>query len=283
MAGQIAEIAHDVRGDFRSLDSTDARILLIEAGERVLSEFPPSLSKRTLRSLERLGVDILLEHAVVDVDGSSVTLNDRRGDPRQIPARTVIGAAGVVASTLAAALADRAGLEVDRAGRVEVLPDLSLPGHPEVLAIGDMIRIRQPDSASITLPGLAPVAMQEGRHAARVVRSRLHNRPAREFRYHDKGNLATIGRASAVAEVKFLRLSGLVAWLTWLTVHLWYLIGFENRLLVVIRWGFSFLTHGRGARLITEPSDRSSTPAPTRIALAPAAHSNEGAPDERAA
>ena len=151
-------------------------------------------------------------------------------------------------------LADRAGLQVDRAGRVEVLPDLSLPGHPEVLAIGDMIRIRQPDNSSEALPGLAPVAMQEGRHAARVVRSRIRGRPVRAFRYHDKGNLATIGRASAVAEIKFLRLSGFVAWLTWLTVHLWYLIGFENRLLVLIRWAFSFLTHGRGARLITERS-----------------------------
>ena len=120
-------------------------------------------------------------------------------------------------------LADRAGVQVDRAGRVEVLPDLSLPGHPEVLAIGDMIRIRHADNSSQALPGLAPVAMQEGRHAARVVRSRLRGRPVREFRYHDKG----IGRASAVAEIKFLHLSGFVAWLTWLTVHLWYMIGFE--------------------------------------------------------
>jgi NADH dehydrogenase len=283
MAGQIAEIAHDVRGDFRSLDSSEARILLIEAGERVLHEFPPSLSRRTMRSLAHLGVDILLEHAVVDVDGSSVTLNDRRGEHREIPTRTVVWAAGVVASGLGSVLADRAGLQVDRAGRVEVLPDLSLPGHPEVLAIGDMIRIRHADNSSEALPGLAPVAMQEGRHAARVVRSRLRDRPVREFRYHDKGNLATIGRASAVAEVKFLRLSGLVAWLTWLTVHLWYLIGFENRLLVLIRWAFSFLTHGRGARLITEAAERSKTRAPTPVALVAAEHSEEDAPDERAA
>ncbi len=283
MAGQIAEIAHNLRGDFRSLDSSEARILLIEAGERVLSEFPPSLSKRALRSLERLGVETLLEHVVIDVDGCSVTLNDRVGDPQQIHTRTVIWAAGVVASSLAAALAERAGVEVDRAGRVEVLPDLSLPGHPEVLALGDMIRIRRADTSSIALPGLAPVAMQEGRHAARVVRSRLRGRPVRAFRYHDKGNLATIGRASAVAEIKFLRLSGFVAWFTWLTVHLWYLVGFENRLLVLIRWAFSFLTHGRGARLITGAAARPSTRAPTRVALAPAEHSNEDAPDERAA
>ena len=283
MAGQIAEIAHDVRRDFRSLDSSEARILLIEAGERVLNEFPPSLSKRTVRSLERLGVDTLLAHAVVDVDGSSVTLNDRRGDTHQIDTRTVIWAAGVVASSLGSVLAKRAGLQVDRAGRVEVLPDLSLPGHPEVLAIGDMIRIRHPDNSSEALPGLAPVAMQEGRHAARVLRSRIRGRPIRAFRYHDKGNLATIGRASAVAEIKFLRLSGFIAWLTWLTVHLWYLVGFENRLLVLIRWAFSFLTHGRGARLITRAAERPSACAPTPVALVPAEHSNEDAPDERAA
>ena len=283
MAGQIAEIAHDLRGDFRLLDSSKSRILLIEAGERVLNEFPPSLSQRTLRSLERLGVEPLLEHTVVDVDGSSVTLNDRRGDPHQIDTRTVIWAAGVVASRLAAVLAKRGGVEVDRAGRVEVLPDLTLPGHPEVLAIGDMIRIRHPDNTSEALPGLAPVAMQEGRHAARVVRSRIRGRPFKAFRYHDKGNLATIGRASAVAEIKFLRLSGFVAWLTWLTVHLWYLIGFENRLLVLIRWAFSFLTHGRGARLITDAAERSSTRSATPLALLSAEHSGEDAPNERAA
>jgi NADH:ubiquinone reductase (H+-translocating) len=283
MAGQIAEVARDILGDFRSLDSADARILLIEAGQRVLNEFPPSLSKRTLRSLERLGVEPLLEHTVVDLDGTSVTLNDRRDHPQQIDTRTVIWAAGVVASRLGSVLADRAGLHVDRAGRVEVRPDLTLPGHPEVLAIGDMIRIRQPDNSSKVLPGLAPVAMQEGRHAAHVLRSRLRGRPVKAFRYHDKGNLATIGRASAVAEIKFLRLSGLVAWLTWLTVHLWYLIGFENRLLVLIRWAFSFLTHGRGARLITDAAERSSTRARTPVAFVAADQSNEHAPDKRAA
>jgi NADH dehydrogenase len=285
MAGQIAEIAHDILGDFRSLDASDARILLIEAGERVLKEFPPSLSKRTLRSLERLGVETLLEHTVIDLDGSSVTLNDRHDHPQQIDTRTVIWAAGVVASRLGSVLADRAGLHVDRAGRIEVLPDLTLPGHPEVLAIGDMIRIRQPDNTSAALPGLAPVAMQEGRHAARVMRSRIRGRPARAFHYHDKGNLATIGRASAVAEIKFLRLSGFAAWLTWLTVHLWYLIGFENRLLVLIRWAFSFLTHGRGARLITETAEgtSASTRARMPVAFVPAEHSDEDAPAKRAA
>ncbi len=128
--------------------------------------------------------------------------------------------------------------------------DLSLPGHPEVLAIGDMVRIRQASGPPVALPGLAPVAMQEGRHAAAVVKDRLEGRPGRRFHYFDKGNLATIGRARAVADIKGIHLSGFIAWVTWLTVHLFYLIGFENRLLVLIRWAFSFATHGRGARLI---------------------------------
>jgi len=207
MAGQIAEIARDVHADFRSLDTSEAEVLLVEAGDRVLREFPPSLSGKAARSLARLGVNTLVDHTVVAVDARSVTVKRPEESPHQIPTRTVIWAAGVVASNLAAVLAHRAGAAVDRAGRVQVLEDLSLPGHPEVLAIGDMIRIRQPDGTSIALPGLAPVAMQEGRHAARVVRDRLRGRPSRRFRYRDKGNLATIGRASAVAEIKAFRLS----------------------------------------------------------------------------
>ena len=251
MAGQIAEIARDLRPDFRSSDPSEARILLVDPGDRVLNAFPPSLSAKALRSLERIGVRTCLRHAVTDLDGRSVTLQGPEDAPERIPARTVIWAAGVIASDLAGVLAQRAGLEVDHGGRVEVLEDLSLPGHPEVLAIGDMVRVRQPDGTVIALPGLAPVAMQQGRHAARVVRDRMNGRPVRRFHYRDKGNLATIGRASAVAEIKGVRLSGFAAWVTWLTVHLWYLIGFENRILVVTRWAFSFIAHGRGARLIT--------------------------------
>jgi NADH:quinone reductase (non-electrogenic) len=265
MAGQIAEIARDLRADFQSLDSRQARILLVEAGDRVLSAFPPALSAKAQRSLSQLGVTILPNLTVVELDARSVTLRDAGGTSQQIPARTVVWAAGVVASSLAGVLAERAGLDVDRAGRVEVLEDLSLPGHPNVLAIGDMIRIRQAGGSSVTLPGLAPVAMQEGRHAARVVRDRLRGRPARRFRYRDKGNLATIGRARAVADIKQIQVSGVVAWVIWLTVHLWYLIGFENRLLVLTRWAFSFIAHGRGARLITDATHRptAGAPAPT--------------------
>jgi NADH dehydrogenase len=250
MAGQIAEIAHDLRDDFRNIDPRTARILLVEALDRVLTTFPPSLSAKALRSLQNLGVTGRLGESVVEVDADSVTV--RRADERteRIPTRTVIWAAGVTASPLAGLLARRAGLEVDRAGRLEVDPDLSLPGHPEVLALGDMVAVHQADGTALVLPGVAPVAMQQGRHGARVVADRLDGREPRPFRYRDKGNLATIGRARAVADVKGVHLSGLLAWATWLVVHLWYLIGFQNRLLVVIRWAVSFFTHGRGARLI---------------------------------
>jgi NADH:quinone reductase (non-electrogenic) len=250
MAGQIAEIARDERGDFRSFDPATARILIVEALDRILTTFPESLSAKALRSLEGLGVTGRLGESVVGVDAESVTVRRADDSTQRIPTRTVIWAAGVNASPLARLLADRAGLEVDRAGRLEVLGDLSVEGHPDVLAIGDMVTVRQPDGTALVLPGVAPVAMQQGRHAARVVRDRLADREPKPFKYIDKGNLATIGRARAVADVKGVHLSGLVAWVTWLVVHLWYLIGFQNRLLVVIRWAFSFFTHGRGARLI---------------------------------
>jgi len=250
MAGQIAEIAHDARGDFRSFDPERARILLVEALDRVLTTFPESLSAKALRSLENLGVTGRLGESVVDVDAQSVTVQGADEATERIPTRTVIWAAGVNASPLARMLAEQAGEEVDRAGRLTVQGDLSVPGHPEVLAIGDMVSVRQPDGSALVLPGVAPVAMQQGRHAARAVRDRLAGREPKPFKYLDKGNLATIGRARAVADVKGVHLSGLLAWVTWLVVHLWYLIGFQNRLLVVIRWAFSFFTHGRGARLI---------------------------------
>jgi NADH:quinone reductase (non-electrogenic) len=250
MAGQIAEIARDVRGDFRTFDPRAARILLVEALDRVLTTFPESLSAKALRSLENLGVTGRLGESVVDVDEHSVTVQRADETTERIPTRTVIWAAGVNASPLARMLADQAGEEVDRAGRLAVDGDLSVPGHPEVLAIGDMVSVRQPDGSALVLPGVAPVAMQQGRHAARVIRDRLGGREPKPFRYLDKGNLATIGRARAVADVKGVHLSGFLAWVTWLVVHLWYLIGFQNRLLVVIRWAVSFFTHGRGARLI---------------------------------
>src|SRR5205814_1061117 len=185
------------------------------------------------------------------VDGDGVTVQDHQGATERIASRTVVWAAGVTASSLGAKLGALTGAPCDRAGRVIVEPNLTLPGHPEVLALGDMVQVRGGDGEAIALPGTAPVAMQQGRYAARVVRDRLRGRSTPPFRYRDKGNLATIGRAAAVADLRGLKLSGLIAWLTWLVVHLWYLVGFQNRLLVFIRWSFSYVTHGRGARLIT--------------------------------
>jgi NADH dehydrogenase len=252
MAGQIAELARDtLRRDFRATDPRTARILLVEAADRVLTGFPRSLSKKAERSLERLGVTPLLDRMVVGVDDDGVTAANSDGTTERLASRNVIWAAGVTASSLASRLGELTGADRDRAGRVTVEPDLTLPGHPEVLALGDMVRVRGPDGAPLPLPGVAPVAMQQGRYAASVVRARLEGRATGPFRYRDKGNLATIGRAAAVADIKGLHLSGLLAWLTWLLVHLWYLVGFENRVLVFIRWSFSFVTHGRGARLIT--------------------------------
>jgi NADH:ubiquinone reductase (H+-translocating) len=250
MAGQIAELAHDLCSEFRVFDFQQVRILLVEGLDHALSGFPPSLSEKAGRSLQGLGVTLRFGHTVTEIDRRSVTLMGADGVSERISARTVIWAAGVVASELAATLAESAGLSTDRAGRIPVLPDLSLAGHPNVLAIGDMISVHGDDGKTVTLPGVAPVAMQQGRHAAGVVHDRLQQRPSRPFHYHDKGNVATIGRARAVAEVKHLRLSGLPAWLLWLGVHLWYLSGFQNRLIVTIRWAFSFATHGRGARVI---------------------------------
>jgi NADH:ubiquinone reductase (H+-translocating) len=252
MAGQIAELARDtLRRDFRAIDPRRARILLVEAQDRVLTAFPPSLSAKAQRSLERLGVTVLTGRTVTEIDGAGVMLEGRDGEAERVASRTVVWAAGVTASGLAGRLADLAGAEQDRAGRITVEADLTVPGHPEVFAIGDMVRVRAPGGESVLLPGVAPVAMQQGRYAAGVVTARLRGREHGSFRYRDKGNLATIGRAAAVADIKGLRLSGLLAWGTWLLVHLWYLIGFQNRLLVLIRWSFSFATHGRGARLIT--------------------------------
>jgi NADH:ubiquinone reductase (H+-translocating) len=221
----------------------------------VLTTFPPSLSRKAERSLRRLGVTPLLERTVIDIDDGAVTVRAPDGGEERIAARTVIWAAGVTASSLATTLAELSGAEVDRAGRIAVEPDLTLPGRPEVLALGDMVRVRDPDGTPVVLPGVAPVAMQQGRYAAKLVRARLLGDRTGPFRYRDKGNLATIGRARAVADLHAVRLSGFPAWAAWLVVHLWYLIGFQNRLLVLIRWCFSFVTRGRGARLITGASD----------------------------
>ena len=274
MAGQIAELARaTLPAEFRQSDPRTGRVLLVETANCVLTAFPKSLSARAKRSLEKLGVTPMLSHTVVDVHSDSVEVQAADGTRTEIPARTVVWAAGVTASPLARLLSVACRAETDKAGRLTVEPDLSLPGCPEVLAFGDMVRIRDAKSGEPrTLPGLAPVAMQQGRYAGRVITDRLAGRETPPFRYLDKGTLATIGRASAVADIRGIHLSGFPAWVTWLVVHLFYLIGFGNRVLVVLQWADSFFSRGRGARLITEVAE---TPAHERVAMSPPVGSDE--------
>jgi len=241
LAGALAEIArHTIARDFRAIDPTQARVVLLEAGDRVLAAFPPDLSNRAEQALRRLGVEVRTGSRVTRVTPDAVWLGGE-----QIRSRAVIWAAGVAASPLARSL----GVPLDHAGRVEVAPDLSVPGHPEVFAIGDLCALR--DASGALLPGLAPVAMQQGRTAAANAWRHLSGQAHRAFTYRDKGSMATIGRGAAVAVVGDLHLSGTLAWLAWLFVHIMYLVGFRNRLLVLIQWAWAYMTWQRGARLIT--------------------------------
>jgi NADH dehydrogenase len=241
MAGQIAELGRTLRREYRSVDTSKARVLLIEATEHVLGAFPNPLPRKAEAQLRSLGVTPMLSTTVVEIDATSVVVQAPDGSRTTIPARTAVWAAGVTASPLAGLLAEAAGAETDRAGRIVVEPDLTVTGHPEVFALGDMVSVRGQQ-----LHGVAPVAMQQGKHAARSIRHGTRE----PFRYRDKGELATIGHMRAVGVVKGVKLSGFLAWALWLGIHIAYLIGFQNRLLVLTRWTFSYFTRGRGARLI---------------------------------
>ena len=249
LAGALGEIAnHTLRGDFRHINPADATILLIEGAARVLPPFPPDLSEQAAVALQRLGVTVRTGTKVTDIREDGVTVADSRGI-EQIPARTVLWAAGVQASPLGRVLEARAGASLDRGGRVIVEPDLSLPGHPEILVIGDLAHLSDPDGKPV--PGVAPAAMQQGRYAAELIRHRLRGESLPAFRYRDKGSLATIGRAAAVADFGRLRLHGFLAWVIWLFIHLLYIVAFESRLLILIQWAWNYFTRNRGARLIT--------------------------------
>jgi NADH:ubiquinone reductase (H+-translocating) len=238
MAGQIAELARDVLPrEYRDVDTRKARVLLVEAGDRVLAAYGDKLSASAERQLRSLGVTPMLQSLVTAIDADGIGL----ASGERIAARTKVWAAGVAASSLAKVLADAAGLDVDRAGRVTVEPDLTVAGHREVFAFGDMVNVR-----GLELHGVAPVAMQQGRHVGRSIR-RDERSP---FSYNDKGELATIGRARAVGSVKGVRVTGFVAWAMWLGIHIVYLVGLQNRLVVLTRWAFAYLTRGRGARVI---------------------------------
>lgn len=253
LAGAIAELAKWVLSrDFKRVRPSEARVLLVEGGARVLSSFDEELSESAVQQLSQLGVHVRTGTVVKDIGPRGVTL----ASGEVLVASTVLWAAGVSASPLIASL----GIEIDRGGRAKVNPDCSLPGHPEVFVIGDAAFLLGDDGKP--LPGVSPTAMQQARHVARMIDLELRDRGKREpFRYVDKGSMATIGRSRAIAQVKKAHLSGLLAWLAWLAVHIWYLIGFRNRFMVMVDWAWSYFTYRRGARLIT--GGRLSPGAPT--------------------
>jgi NADH dehydrogenase len=246
MAGQIAELAHRaLLGEFRRIDPHQAKVILLDAAPQVLPPFGEKLGAKAKQKLERLGVEVQLGAMVVGVDADGLDVRDADGGTRRIPSRTKVWAAGVSASPLGRQLAEQSGAEVDRAGRVHVNPDLTLPGHPEVFVVGDMIALDD-------LPGVAQVAMQGGKYAAKQIGSRLKGRPVAEpFRYFDKGSMAVIARNQAVAKIGSLELSGIPAWLAWLFIHLIYLVGFKNRFTTLVSWFVTFVGRGRPQRAVT--------------------------------
>ncbi|WP_045877715.1 NAD(P)/FAD-dependent oxidoreductase [Pseudofrankia sp. DC12] len=259
MAGQIAELAHrTLRRDFRNIDPHQARIVLLDAAPAVLPAFGDKLGGYAVKRLEKLGVDVQLGAMVTDVDATGIEIKDATtsqtgsadaagtpGGKRRIESVCKVWAAGVQANPLGKQLAEQSGAGLDRAGRIEVEPDLTLPGHPEVYVVGDMISLNR-------LPGVAQVAIQGGRHAARDIRARINGRQSGKiFKYHDKGSMATISRFSAVASIGRLKLTGFLAWLMWLAVHLVYIIGFKHRVTTLLHWAVSFVGRGRSERTVT--------------------------------
>jgi NADH dehydrogenase len=254
LAGAIAEIAHSsLKGDFRNIDTSHAKILLIEGMERVLPPYTPDLSANAAKSLTKLGVTVLTKTIVTDISETTATV--RQGEEvKQIPTRTVLWAAGVKASSLGQAIAQRTGASLDRAGRVIVEPDLSLPRQPNIFIIGDLANFSHQDDKP--LPGIAPVAMQQGEYIAKLIKQRLNGQSVEPFRYVYTGSLAVIGQHEAVVDLGFVRVSGLIAWIIWVWAHIYYLIEFDNKLVVMVQWAWNYFTRGRGARLITGESTK---------------------------
>jgi len=248
LAGALSEIARQTMvRDFRRIRSDSARVILVEGKERVLPPYPPTLSASAQKQLEKLGVEVITGAVASEVNDREVRLGDRI-----IPTRTVLWGAGVQGSPLAKSL----GVPLDRAGRVLVEPDLTIPGHKDVFVIGDLAAVKQRDGSFV--PGVAPAAIQEGNHVAYNLDRALEGQPLRAFHYNDKGSLATIGRAAAVADLGKIRMSGFLAWIAWLAIHIFFLIGFRNRFLVITQWAWAYLTYQRGARLITGRNWRAS-------------------------
>jgi NADH dehydrogenase len=258
LAGALGEISRDtLRRDFRSILPSDARVLLVEALDRVLPTYPTELCESAKSQLEHLGVTVRTGTRVTAIDEGGITVSvhsDTGGDLiERIPTRTVLWAAGVQASSFGRKVAEALGVEVDRAGRVPVDANLAVQGHPEIMVLGDLAVVPRPGGKPV--PGVAPAAIQEGKYAAASIKRRLEGKPIEPFHYQDRGDVAVIGRLSGVADIRWLgrlgHMRGFLAWGMWLGVHILYLIGFANRLVVLIRWAWSFLTHGRGTRLIT--------------------------------
>jgi NADH dehydrogenase len=257
LGGSLGEIARDtLRRDFRAIHPPDARIILVEAMDRILPAYPAKQSASAKRQLERLGVQVRLGTRVTHIDETSVTVQVGTGDTATtevIPTRTILWGAGVISASFTRTVAEATGAATDRNGRVLVEPDLTIPGHPEIFVVGDSAV--QPWRADRATPGVAQGAIQGGRHAARTIRRRLLGRPTKPFRYSNRGDVAVIGRLAGVTDIPWLgpfgQQRGFSAWLLWLLIHIFYLIGFANRVVVVTRWAFSFLTHGRSTRLIT--------------------------------
>lgn len=250
LAGAIAELAFDtLKHDFRSIDTTEAQILLLEGLDRVLPPYPPGLSAEAEASLTRLGVTVRTKTLVTNITDNIVTT--RQGEQvEQIPAKTILWAAGVKASAMGQVLANRTGAELDRVGRVMVEPDLSLAGYSNIFVIGDLAHFAHQDGKP--LPGVAPVAVQEGEYVAKLIKRRLKDdQRLLPFSYMNAGSLAVIGQNRAVADLSFAQFTGPLAWLTWVFAHIYYLIEFDNKLIVLLQWGWNYFTRNRGARLIT--------------------------------
>jgi NADH dehydrogenase len=250
LAGALAEIANEtLKNDFRKINPQEAQILLFEGGPRVLTSFPEDLSAKAERLVGKLGVQVLKNVMVTDIDGGGVTYKTAQGVQR-LAAKTVLWAGGVMTNDFGQKLAERTKAETDRSGRIKVNPDLTVPGYPDVFLIGDLALSHGQNGKP--LPGVAQVAIQGGAYVARAIRARLRRKTELPpFRYFNKGDMAVIGRAAAIADIFGFHLSGLLAWLTWLFVHLMYIVEFQSRVLVFVQWGFEFLTFSRGARLIT--------------------------------
>jgi NADH dehydrogenase len=253
LAGTLGELTKDtLRHDFRHINPAESRIVLVEGAEHILPAYPTELSAKAIAALTRLGVSVRTSATVTDVQTAAVILRSNE-QSEQIATHTVIWAAGVQASPLGRILATATGAELDRAGRVIVAPDLSVPNHPDIFVIGDLAHSRNQQGQP--LPGVAPVAMQQGEYVAQLIQQRLRGQTPAPFHYRDRGNMAIVGRAEAVADIKGWHFSGLLAWLAWLFIHLINLVEFENRLLVLIQWAWNYFTRNRSARLITgEPS-----------------------------